>query len=94
MTVVTEDALLDLVREAVCLVLSVPLEQVTADTRMVTDLAADSLAMIEIVEVSEERLRAHGRAVWVDDATLAALDLVTDLVGALSAATATAGEAR
>ncbi|HEX4017525.1 MAG TPA: phosphopantetheine-binding protein [Frankiaceae bacterium] len=92
MTLVSEidDAmLLDLVRSAVATVLELPIETLYASTRLVDDVDADSLAMIEIVEIVEEELRAKGRDVWIDDQSLARLETLAD-IGA-SAATAMAG---
>ena len=79
----TDQALLDLVRQAVTTVLAVPPQHLHAGTRLVEDLDADSLALIEIVEVSEERLREEGWPVWVDDGALSRLGDLGDLVTAL-----------
>ncbi len=86
MSVVSEQDLLDVVRDAVALVMTVAGDGLTSDTELVEDLGVDSLALIEIVESTEERLRAQGISVWVDDETLAALAVVGDLVAALRAA--------
>jgi acyl carrier protein len=75
--------ILDVVREAVTVVLELPAPRVAGEVRWVADLGADSLAMIEIVEVAEELLRRRGREVRVDDDTLAGLVTVDDLVSAL-----------
>ena len=83
MTILSEPALLDVVRAAAVLVLDVPLDELQRDTRWVDDLEADSLAMIEILEVTEERLRAEGMVVRVDDGTLASLKTLNGLVIAL-----------
>jgi acyl carrier protein len=64
-------------------VLELPPTRVAPTTRWAADLGADSLAMIEIVEVAEELLRGQGRRVRVDDDTLAHLVTVADLVTAL-----------
>lgn len=76
----------DVVRQAVFTVLSVPGDQLQESTLLVDDLGADSLALVEIVEVSEELLRAAGSSVWVDDLTLSRLTTLRDLVGALLSA--------
>ena len=81
----TDQALLDVVRQAVATVLDVPLQGLNAGTRLVEDLEADSLAVIEIVEVSEEQLRAAGWPVRVDDGALSRLADLGDLVTALRA---------
>ena len=64
-----------------------------AATRWADDLDADSLAMIEIVEVAEELVGRRGMRVRIDDDTLAALRTVADLVAALDAAPSTGGRA-
>jgi acyl carrier protein len=84
----SDQALLDIVRQAVVTVLSVPAGELESSTRLVDDLGADSLAMVEIVEVSEEQLRAGGVSVRVDDDTLARLEVLGDLVTALRLAKA------
>jgi acyl carrier protein len=84
----SDQALLDIVRQAVVTVLSVPASELESETRLVDDLAADSLAMVEIVEVSEEQLRSGGVSVWVDDETLSQLEVLGDLVAALRVAEA------
>jgi len=83
MTVMTDQALLDVIRQAVTMVLAVPNDRLHAGTRLDHDLGADSLALIEIVEISEERLRAEGMPVWVDDEVLSNLAVLGDLVTAL-----------
>lgn len=44
------------IRDAITAVLDVPSTAVTRDTRLTEDLHADSLALVEIVELVEERL--------------------------------------
>jgi acyl carrier protein len=83
MTAVADPDVLDVVRDAVSLVLDVPVQSVGARSRWVEDLDADSLALIEIVEVAEERLRDRGRQVRVDDETLASMTTLADLVAVL-----------
>jgi acyl carrier protein len=82
MTLSTDQAW-DVVCHAVFTVLSVPATQLHKSTRLVDDLAADSLALVEIVEVSEEQLRALGISIWVEDDSLARLTVLDDLVKAL-----------
>jgi acyl carrier protein len=83
MTAVAEVDLLDVVRGAVHLVLEIPVDSIDAGSRWVDDLEADSLALIEIVEVAEERLRERGLRARVDDDTLATMTTLADLVTAL-----------
>jgi acyl carrier protein len=86
MTITSEQDLWDVVRQAVVTVLSVPAQTLQKSTRLVDDLGADSLALVEIVEVSEEQLRARGVSLWVDDDTLSQLTVLGDLVSALRSA--------
>jgi acyl carrier protein len=81
--------LLDLVRSAVGIVLEVPPESLDADTRLVDDIEVDSLAMIEIVEIVEEQLRARGHDVRIEDDLLARMQTLADIVSAFGAATRT-----
>jgi acyl carrier protein len=83
---VTDGMLLDLIRVAVATVMEVPAEQLTAGTRLVDDVSADSLAMIEIVEIVEEQLRARGSAVRIDDDSLARMLTLGDVVTAFAEA--------
>jgi acyl carrier protein len=53
---VTADQLLDLLRSAVATVLEVDPAGLQRSTRFVDDLKADSLAIVEIVEIVEEDL--------------------------------------
>ena len=85
MTITSEQAW-NIVRQAVLAVLSVPASQLKESTLFVDDLGADSLAMVEIVEVSEEQLRTLGISVWVEDDTLSRLTVLGDLVSALQKA--------
>jgi len=48
--------ILTVVQQAVQTVLEVPAAQVTRETRFAEDLSADSLALVEIVEIVEETL--------------------------------------
>jgi acyl carrier protein len=73
----------DIVQQAVITVLDVPSTQLEQGTRFADDLGADSLAMVEIVEVSEEQLRKLGIFVWVEDDSLAGLTVLGDLVSVL-----------
>jgi acyl carrier protein len=90
-TDINDAMLLDLVRSAVATVLELPVESLDASTRLVDDVDADSLAMIEIVEIVEEQLRAKGSQVRVDDHSLAQMQTLADVVSALVSAAASAG---
>jgi acyl carrier protein len=81
-----EATLLDLVRASVSTVLELPIETLDAGTRLVDDVEADSLAMIEIVEIVEEELRAKGTVVRIDDQSLGRMQTLADIVAAVSAA--------
>jgi acyl carrier protein len=73
---VTPDSVLDLVREAVVVVLEVDPTTVSRETRLREDLDADSLALVEIVEIVEERLAATAPGFAVDDEELDGLTTV------------------
>jgi acyl carrier protein len=83
---VDDAALLDLVRSAVATVMELPVERLEAGTRLIDDVEADSLAMIEIVEILEEDLRAKGIDVRVDDAALARMQTLEDVVAVVVSA--------
>lgn len=55
------DAVLAVVAQAVATVLEVPAAGVTRETRFTEDLRADSLALVEIVEIVEETLAPLAR---------------------------------
>jgi acyl carrier protein len=55
------------------------------DVRLDEDLHADSLDLVEMVEGVESELRRRGHRVSVDDADLADLDTVGDVVDAFVA---------
>ena len=85
---ITDGVVLDLVRSAVATVLEVPVTALESGTPL-AEVGADSLAMIEIVEIVEEQLRAKGTAVRIDDDTLAQMHTLDDVVAAaLSAVSA------
>ncbi len=75
-----DDEVFPLVRGAVVLVLEVPAASVQEQTQLARDLQADSLALIEIVEVVEQRLRAAGIVVHVEDEEIERLTTVGDAV--------------
>jgi len=85
----TGSPLLDLVRSAVATVLELPAASLDPDTRLVDDLGVDSLAMIEIVEIVEEQLRASGSDVRIADDLLAHMQTLADVASAFGAATRT-----
>jgi acyl carrier protein len=64
------DDVLAVVRDAVVTVLEVEPGTVTRETRFVEDLRADSLALVEIVEIVEEQLVARVPAFRIDDADI------------------------
>jgi acyl carrier protein len=71
------DGVLAMVRDAIVLVLEVDPETVTRETRLVDDLGADSLALVEIVEIVEEQLIAAGHPRFhIDDEDLESLTTV------------------
>ena len=61
---------LEVLRDAVVTVLEVEPGSVSRDTRFVEDLQADSLALVEIIEIVEERLMAASPAFRIDDADI------------------------
>lgn len=57
----TADQVLEVVRRAVVRVLEVEPSSVTRDTSFKSDLAADSLSLVEVVEIVEEELAPQAR---------------------------------
>ena len=58
----------DLVRGALARVLEIPADSIRRDSRFREDLHADSLALVEVVEILEERLAGRARAGFhIDD---------------------------
>ena len=77
----TADDVLDIVRAAIVRVLEVDPASVTRETRLVEDLGADSLALVEIVEIAEEQLLPHARPGFrIDDEDLDAIETVGQAV--------------
>ena len=73
--------MLQVVRAAVVTVLEVDPAGVTRDTRFREDLHADSLALVEIVEIVEETLAPHARAGFhIEDEDLDGLTTVGEAV--------------
>ncbi|MGB8649101.1 MAG: acyl carrier protein [Mycobacteriales bacterium] len=74
----TPDDVLALLRSAVQTVLEIDPQTVTLQTRFVEDLKADSLALVEIVEILEEQVARPGFR--IDDEDLDALETVGQAV--------------
>jgi len=73
----TSDEVLDVVRGAVVTVLEVDPATVTRETHFTDDLKADSLALVEIVEIVEETLAPNARAGFhIEDEDLDSLTTV------------------
>lgn len=83
----TGEQVLEVVRAAVVRVLEVAPGQVTRETLLAEDLRADSLAIVEIVEIVEEDLAARSsRRVRLEDEKLDHLRTVGDAVDLVLAA--------
>lgn len=77
----TPAEVLAVVAQAVATVLEVDPAGVGRDTRFVEDLAADSLALVEIVEIVEETLAPRARPGFhIEDADLDGLATVGEAV--------------
>lgn len=77
----TPDEVLAVVRAAIATVLERDPATVTRDTRFTEDLAADSLALVEIVEIVEEELAPRARPGFhIEDEDLDALTTVGEAV--------------
>ena len=74
------DQVLDLVRGAVGLVLELDPASLQRETRFVEDLRADSLALVEIVEIVEEELTRTRPQFRIDDQDLDGLRTLGDAV--------------
>ncbi len=75
------EEVLAVIRDAVVTVFEVDPATVTRETSFVEDLRADSLALVEVVEIVEEALAARVRPDFhMDDDDLAALRTVGDAV--------------
>jgi acyl carrier protein len=82
---ITEQNAFVVIRDAVAAVLDVPAAGVTRETRLTEDLHADSLALVEIVELVEERLAERWPGLVpatfrLEDAGLEELQTVGDAV--------------
>jgi len=77
----TADDVLAIVQQAVATVLEREPSSVTRETRFREDLEADSLALVEIVEIVEEALAPQARAGFhIEDEHLDALTTVGEAV--------------
>ncbi len=77
----TEAEVFEVIRDAVVTVLEVPADSITAQTAFQADLHADSLALVEVVEIVEETLAGRVRPGFhIDDAALDTLVTVGDAV--------------
>lgn len=74
------DAVLQLVREQLADILETDLDSISEDDRFAEDLRADSLALVELVEVLEDELAERSCAVLFDDEDLVDLLTVRDAV--------------
>jgi acyl carrier protein len=75
----TADDVLDIVREAVAIVLEVDPTRITRESSL-AELQADSLALVEVAEIVEERLAPFAPALHISDAELDALRTIGDAV--------------
>ena len=81
MSALSPEQVLDVVRAAVATVLELDPEQVDRDTSFRGDLRADSLALVEIVEIVEESLAPLARPGFhIEDEDLDALATVGEAV--------------
>jgi acyl carrier protein len=82
-TALSPDEVLGVLRDAVATVLERDPESLSGATRFTEDLAADSLAVVEIVEILEEELTARtGRPFRIEDEDLDDLGTLDDAVRA------------
>ena len=78
---VTPDEVLAVLQQAVATVLELDPSSVTRETRLREDLAADSLALVEIVEMVEEALAPRAQSSFhIDDEDLDSLTTVGEAV--------------
>jgi acyl carrier protein len=74
------DEVLGVLRDAVVTVMEVEPGTVTRATRFLEDLRADSLALVEIVEIVEERLALSTPTFRIDDADIDDITTVGEAV--------------
>jgi acyl carrier protein len=76
-TTLSPDDVYEIVRAAVARVLELDPSIITRTTSFAADLHADSLALVEVVEIVEAQLRAHaGDGFAIDDDDIEDLDTV------------------
>lgn len=75
-TALTSDDVFEIVRAAVARVLEVEPATITRGTSFAADLHADSLALVEVVEIVESQLRARQRKFEIDDDDIESLETV------------------
>lgn len=80
----TADEVFAVVRDAVVTVMEVEPGTVTRDSRIVEDLRCDSIALVEIAEIVEERI---GNGFTIDDAALDDIKTVGEAVDYATART-------
>ena len=66
-TMVTDEQAFDIVRAALARVLELDPQTITRDTSLITDLQADSLALVETVELVEGRVRELAPSFTIND---------------------------
>ena len=74
------DDVLRMIRERLAEILEIEEDRVTLDANFATDLDADSLALIELVEALEEELGERTVGFSIDDEDLGDLRTVRDAV--------------
>src|SRR5262249_61158349 len=74
------DDVLRIIRERLAEILEIDEDRVTLDANFATDLDADSLALIELVEALEEELGERTVGFSIDDEDLGDLKTVRDAV--------------
>jgi acyl carrier protein len=74
------DEVLALIREHLAEILEIDESSISRDARFAEDLEADSLALIELVEVLEQELGERTVGFSIDDEDLAELQTVGDAV--------------
>jgi acyl carrier protein len=77
---VTPGEVYDVVTEAVATVMEVDPASLNRDTDLVGDLGADSLAIVEIVEIVEERLSERSKSFVIADDDIERLATIGDAV--------------
>jgi len=85
------DEVLTLVRERLAEILEIDEDRITRDARFADDLDADSLALIELVEILESELGERTVGFSVDDEDLAELHTVGEAVDYVVARLGAAG---